>query len=100
MVKPPPPVHEVSSDGHPKRAFFLSSFVEPRTANFGSLSNLLFTSAETCSALFESVFGSAIVSGANFADLCCMSTINPSLSMTSKTSFLLSSTLSGYFLGL
>ena len=100
IVKPPPPVQEVSSEGHPNKAFFLSSFVDPKTANCGSFNNLLLTSAETCSALFESVFGSAIVSGANFADLCWISTMKPSLSMTSKTSFLLSKTLSGYFRGL
>ena len=63
-------MHDVSSEGHPKSAFFLSSFVDPRTANCGLLSNLRFTSAETCSALFESVFGSQILKGANFADLC------------------------------
>ena len=70
IVNPPPPVQEVSSDGHPNKAFFLSSFVEPNTANCGSFSSLLFTSADTCSALLERVFGSAIIKGANLADLC------------------------------
>ena len=100
IFKPPPPVQLVSSDGQPKSFFFLSSLVPPKKANWGSLSNCLLTSADTCSALFSILFGSDITKGANFADLCWTSTINPSLSIISNTSFLLSRTLSGYFLGL
>ena len=60
----------MSSDGHPNNFFFLSSFEFPKNANCGSFSNCLFTSAETCSALFSNVLGSEIIKGASFADLC------------------------------
>ena len=97
---PPPPVQEVSSEGQPKIFFLRSSFVFPNTANWGSLSNCLFTSATTCSACESIWTESTIFSGANLADLDCISTINPSFNMIFSTSFLLSITRSGYFLGL
>ena len=98
--KPPPPKQFVSSEGQPKTAFFLSSFVLPNTANWGSFNNCLFTSATTCSASATKFLDSTTFKGASFADLAWISTINPSFSIIFMTSFLLSRTLSGYFLGL